>query len=75
MELIKPSCRNKFYATLALSLAKEYYKSIGIKKILLICTSDNLASEKVIIHNGEELELEMLSFDGINKLKRYWINL
>ena len=54
---IRPSCRNKKYATLALSLAKEYYKSIGV------------------IHNGGELELEMLSFDGVNKLKRYWIKL
>ena len=72
---IRPSCRNKNYATLALSLAKEYYKSIGVKKILLVCTSNNIASEKVIIHNGGELELEMLSFDGVNKLKRYWIKL
>lgn len=72
---IRQSCRNKKYATTALSLAKKYYKSIGIKKILLICTSNNIASEKVILQNGGKLELEMTAFDGINKLKRYWIEL
>lgn len=72
---IRPSSRNKGYATKALSLAKEYYKNIGKDKILLICTNNNIASEKVILKNGGKLELEMKAFDGINNLKRYWIDL
>lgn len=72
---IRPSFRNKGYASSALAFAKEYYKSIGKKKILLICTSNNIASEKVILKNGGKLELEMNAFDGENRLKRYWIDL
>lgn len=72
---IRPSYRNKKYGTYALSLAKKYYKSIGTKKILLICTNNNIASEKVILKNGGKFELEIPAFDGINKLKRYWIEL
>ena len=72
---IRPSFRNKGYATEALRLAKEYYKSIKKDRILLICTDDNIASEKVILKNGGKFELEILAFDGIHKLKRYWIEL
>lgn len=72
---VRPSERNKGYATKALSLAKEFYVSLGMKKILIICSKVNVASEKVIISNGGVLELEMLAFDRKTILRRYWINL
>ena len=48
---IRPSQRKKGYATKALGLTKEFYRQLGVKKILLICSKDNIASEKVIIAN------------------------
>ena len=72
---IRPSRRNRGYATESLSLAKQYYKKIGQNRILLVCTANNKASEKVIINNGGEFELEIKAYDGVNNLKRYWIEL
>lgn len=72
---VRPSQRNKGYAKTALSLAKEFYKNLGLKKILIICSKDNVASEKVIVANSGILELEMLAFDQKRTLRRYWIEL
>ncbi len=66
--------RNKGYATNALKLAKEFYKTIGVKRLLLICEDDNVASKKVIQNNGGVLETSMQSFSG-KTLERYWIDL
>lgn len=72
---IRPSERGKGYATKALSYAKDFYREKGLKKILIMCTKDNIASEKVIIRNGGLFELEMNSFHEGIILKRYWIYL
>lgn len=72
---IRPSERNKGYATKALNLAKKFYKKLGLKKILVICDKKNIASEMVILKNGGKLELEMLSFNQQMILRRYWIDL
>lgn len=72
---VRPSKRNKGYAKKALSLAKDFYRSLGVEKILVICSNDNVASEKVIIANGGLLELEMLAYDQKRILRRYWIDL
>ena len=72
---VRPSQRNKGYAKTSLSLAKEFYKRLGLKKILVICSKDNIASEKVILANGGILELEILAYDQKRILRRYWIDL
>ena len=72
---VMPAFRNKGYATSALSFAKKYCKSIGLNKILLICSSDNPISEKVIRKNGGVFETEIKAFNENYYLKRYWISL
>lgn len=49
---IKPSERNKGYATKALALAKQKYAKKFISKILVTCYEDNAFSSKVIEKNG-----------------------
>lgn len=51
------------------------YTKDKIKEGITIWNLCNIASEKVILKNGGKFELEIPAFDGINKLKRYWIEL
>lgn len=68
---IRPSERNKGYGTKMVSLALEECDKLGIKKVLMCCDKDNVASAKTIIKNGGVLENEILE-DGI-LVQRYWI--
>lgn len=43
----------------------------GIKKVLITCNKDNLASEKTIVANGGIFESLIIVNDEI--MKRYWI--
>lgn len=45
---VRPSERKKGYATQILKMGIEYAKSLGIKKLMLGCFSDNLPSIKTI---------------------------
>lgn len=69
---IRPSERNKGYATQMLALALEKCKEMQISKILITCSKDNIASANVIIKNGGILENEIIE-NGIVK-QRYWIS-
>ncbi|SDA76471.1 hypothetical protein SAMN02910368_02583 [Lachnospiraceae bacterium G11] len=46
-------------------------EKMGIDKILVVCDSDNIASEKTILANGGQLE-NIIELDGC-KMKRFWI--
>ncbi|MPQ44035.1 GNAT family N-acetyltransferase [Clostridium tarantellae] len=65
--------RRKGYATEMLSLALLYCKELKIKKVLLTCDKNNMASSKTIIKNGGNLENEVSKGERITQ--RYWINL
>lgn len=65
--------RGKGYATEMLRLALKKCERLGIKKILITCDKDNIASAKTIIKNGGSLENEVQEESGITQ--RYWINL
>lgn len=69
---IRPSERNKGYATRLLSLALEKGAVFGLKNVLVICDSDNIASAKVIQKNGGVLEDERI-YEG-KPIQRYWIS-
>ena len=71
---IRPSERRKGYATEMIHLALIECLKMGIKKVLIICDKDNVASSKTIIRNGGVLENEIIDDDG-NIIQRYWINL
>lgn len=65
--------RQKGYATEMLELALEKCKNLGIKKVLITCDKDNIASAKTIIKNGGRLENEVQEENIM--VQRYWINL
>ena len=70
---VRKTERNKGYAKQMLKLALEKCKELKIKKVLITCDEDNIASEKVILSANAKLE-DIRNIDGENK-KRVWIDL
>ena len=70
---VRKTERNKVYAKQMLKLALEKCKELKIKKILITCDEDNIASKKVILSANAKFE-DIRSFEGKNK-KRFWIEL
>lgn len=71
---IRPSARQKGYATKLLALSLEKTKALGITKVLVACDEGNIASEKTILHNGGQRDNDFIEEDG-NVVRRYWITL
>lgn len=71
---VRPSERRKGYATEILRLGLEFCKSINLKKVMLACYKDNVASCKTIAKNGGVLESEHPHSDG-KTIQIYWITL
>ncbi len=69
---VRPSEREKGYATMMLKLALGYCKEIGLKRVLLTCDKSNIASAKTIKNCSGIFEYETLQDGEI--LQRYWIN-
>ena len=70
---VRKTERNKGYAKQMLKLALEKCKELKIKKVLITCDEDNIASEKVILSANAKFE-DIRNVDGENK-KRFWIEL
>ena len=70
---VRKSERNKGYAKRMLKLALEKCKDLKIKKVLIMCDEDNIASEKVILSANAKFE-DIRCIDGEN-IKRFWIEL
>ncbi|MFL5753404.1 MAG: GNAT family N-acetyltransferase [Bacteroidia bacterium] len=68
---VRPSERNKGYATKMLELSLAEAKKLKIEKALITCDADNLASKNVILKNGGVLYKENI-LDGAVKLS-FWI--
>ena len=66
---VRKTERNKGYAKQMLKLALEKCKELKIKKVLITCDEDNIASEKVILSANGKFE-DIRSFEGKNK-KRF----
>jgi predicted acetyltransferase len=64
---IRPSARQRGYATAMLAAALPVARSLGIDRALLTCAEGNLASRKVIEANGGVLE------DRNGDKVRYWV--
>ncbi|MAF91085.1 MAG: GNAT family N-acetyltransferase [Bdellovibrionota bacterium] len=75
--VVDPNYRNQGVATKLLKAALDYSKkNLGLKKVLLTCDEDNLASEKVIVNNGGIFEnLREACAISPTRKKRFWINL
>lgn len=75
---VLPEERRKGYAKEMLSLMLEICKKKGLKRVLITCDKNNIASAKTINANGGILENEIADKNIISKsgiLQRYWINL
>ena len=70
---IRKSERKQGYATEMLSLALKECLKLNIKKVLITCDKDNIASAKTIKNNHGELENEVE--EGNEITQRYWITL
>lgn len=70
---VRPSERGKGYATEQISLALVKCKELGLKRVLMTCNKNNIASAKTIQKNNGVLENEIELEDGITQ--RYWIDL
>ena len=73
---IRPSVRRKGNGKRILELGLLLAPSFGLTRVLLTCDSDNVASRKIIEHNGGQLENEV---DGERnglpaRWRRYWID-
>ncbi|MDL2344103.1 GNAT family N-acetyltransferase [Deinococcus sp. MIMF12] len=72
---VRPSARRQGYATLALRLALERARELGLTRVLVTCDVDNPGSRRVIEANGGVLEFEGRVPDHPSPLRRYWITL
>jgi predicted acetyltransferase len=69
---IRPTERQKGYATKLLAMALEITKELGIKKVLVVCDEGNIASERTILNNGGIPDASFTEENG-NVVKRMWI--
>jgi predicted acetyltransferase len=69
---IRPSERNKGYATLLLQEALKKCRELQIEQVLITCDEDNIGSAKVIMNNGGLEEDIFITEEGLMK-RRFWI--
>lgn len=72
---VRPSERRKGYATIMVSLVLEKAKVLGIKRVLITCDDDNIASARVIEKNGGKLADKIKREGSKELIRRYWIDL
>ena len=70
---VRPSERNKGYAKELLRLNLQNCRERGLDKVMVTCSRENIASEKVIVSNGGVFEKEVC-VNG-EWIKRYWITI
>jgi predicted acetyltransferase len=71
---IRPTERQKGYATKLLHLGLLKCMDLGIEKVLVTCDKANIGSAKTIQNNGGILENEILDSELGEIVQRYWIN-
>jgi predicted acetyltransferase len=72
---IRPSQRRKGYGNVILWLTLAKAKRLGIRKILVACDDDNVASAKIIERNGGVLKDKCDRGEPGKLTRRYWIDL
>lgn len=72
---VRPSERQKGYATEMLALALAEASKLGLTKVLLTCSTHNIASAKTIVKNGGIFESEVFDPHDQTMTQRYWIHL
>lgn len=75
---VRPSQRQKGYASQMLRLLLPICREAGEKKVLLTCGKENEASRRTILSSGGMLENEVADTVGFSQsgiIQRYWISL
>ncbi len=72
---IRPTERNKHYATKMLKCGLKVCEKIGIKEVMVTCNKSNIASAKVIKNCNGELDAEFYSDNFKEIIQRYLIKL
>lgn len=72
---IRPSERNKSYATKMLSMALPIIKNHGIDLVIITCNKENIGSSKTIQNNGGILKKEVFDEKNGNIVHVYYIQL
>lgn len=74
---IRPSKREKGYGKQMLALTLRRVKKNGLKKVLITCDNDNIASQKIIKANGGILQNTINTKLNPNKkpTMRWWIKI
>ncbi len=72
---VRPSARNRGYATRMLAMLLERIKADGWKRVIITCNADNIASARVIEHNGGQLENQVIEPETGRLISRDWITL
>ena len=71
---IRPTERHKGYGKQMLALALEKCREIGLKRVLVTCDKENIASTKTAMSMGAVFENEYLDENG-DAVSRFWIDL
>lgn len=71
---IRSKYRNKGYGNLILKLAILKCRELGLKRIMISCKSDNIASSKIIENNGGIYSHKIYVDEEQSDFKIYWIN-
>jgi predicted acetyltransferase len=73
---VRPSSRRRGYATFMLRCVLDHARGLGLRRVLVTCDRENLASARVIRKCGGVLENEVPSkVHGRAITQRYWIGL
>lgn len=71
---IRPSERNKGYASKMLSLALLIMKSYGINLVVLSCAKTNFSLAKTIVKNGGKMVEEVMDEDNGETMQIYHLH-
>ncbi len=71
---VRPDERQKGYAKEMLRLNLDNGRRLGLKRIMVSCNVNNIASERTILANGGVFERETEDGSG-HRIKLYWIEL
>ena len=75
---VRPSERQKGYASEMLRLILPVCREFGESKVLITCDKKNEASQRTIVKNGGVLEKEIPDTIGLSEsgmIQRYWISI
>ena len=70
---VRPSMRGRGLGNKILELTIPKARELGVQKILVTCSENNIASRKVIEKNGGVLENSVPMGDGKPNMLRFWI--